>query len=53
MVLIERCDDNLADLAGTLEAFNSGKASNWNLSSIAPYLRAFPACPTLMIPACV
>jgi hypothetical protein len=43
--------NNLGDLAGTLEAFNSGKASNWNLSSIAPYLRAFGACPTLMIPA--
>ena len=42
--------NNLADAAVTMEALNSAKDWRWNLRVIRPYIRAFPACPVLMIP---
>jgi hypothetical protein len=43
--------NNLGDLAVTLEGVNYAKTGGWKLPTIAPYLRAFPACPVLMIPS--
>ena len=41
---------NLADAVVTMEMFNGPKVWNWDLDIVHSYIRAFPACPVLMIP---
>ena len=41
---------NLADAVVTMESINGQKGWNWDLDILHPYIRAFPACPVLMIP---
>lgn len=41
---------NLADSVVTMESINGQKGWTWDLDIVHPYIRAFPACPVLMIP---
>jgi hypothetical protein len=41
---------NLCDAVVTMEMFNGPKVWNWDLDIVHSYIRAFPACPVLMIP---
>ena len=42
--------NNLSDAVVTMEMFNGPKVWNWDLDIVHSYIRAFPACPVLMIP---